>query len=80
MVPFDAAHPRVETAFAAVRREAFLGPGSWPILPAWSARRIIVAGALHVAFRRSDQARALLPPLAIYSVVSRRSRALDQTS
>src|SRR5436305_15051973 len=32
MVPFDAAHPRVEAAFAAVRREAFLGPGPWPIL------------------------------------------------
>jgi protein-L-isoaspartate(D-aspartate) O-methyltransferase len=31
MVPFDAAHPRVEAAFAAVRREAFLGPGPWPI-------------------------------------------------
>lgn len=32
MVPLDAAHPRVEAAFAAVRREAFLGPGPWPIL------------------------------------------------
>jgi protein-L-isoaspartate(D-aspartate) O-methyltransferase len=31
MVPFDAADPRVEAAFAAVRREAFLGPGPWPI-------------------------------------------------
>jgi protein-L-isoaspartate(D-aspartate) O-methyltransferase len=31
MVPLDAAHPRVEAAFAAVRREAFLGPGPWPI-------------------------------------------------
>jgi protein-L-isoaspartate(D-aspartate) O-methyltransferase len=31
MVPFNAAHPRVEAAFAAVRREAFLGPGPWPI-------------------------------------------------
>ncbi len=31
MVPFDAANPRVEAAFAAVRREAFLGPGAWPI-------------------------------------------------
>lgn len=31
MAPFDAAHPRVEAAFAAVRREAFLGPGPWPI-------------------------------------------------
>jgi protein-L-isoaspartate(D-aspartate) O-methyltransferase len=30
--PFNAAHPRVEAAFAAVRREAFLGPGPWPIL------------------------------------------------
>jgi protein-L-isoaspartate(D-aspartate) O-methyltransferase len=28
---FNAAHPRVEAAFAAVRREAFLGPGPWPI-------------------------------------------------
>ena len=68
-MPFDAAHPRVETAFAAVRREAFLGPGPWPILPAWSARRIIVAGALHVAFRRSDQAHAL-PPLPSPSIRS----------
>jgi protein-L-isoaspartate(D-aspartate) O-methyltransferase len=32
MVPFDAAHPRVEAAFAAVRREAFLGPGPWLLL------------------------------------------------
>jgi protein-L-isoaspartate(D-aspartate) O-methyltransferase len=32
MVPFNVAHPRVEAAFAAVRREAFLGPGPWPIL------------------------------------------------
>ena len=31
MVLFNAAHPRVEAAFAAVRREAFLGPGPWPI-------------------------------------------------
>lgn len=31
MVPFNAAHPRVEAAFATVRREAFLGPGPWPI-------------------------------------------------
>src|SRR5947207_1539339 len=31
MVPYNAAHPRVEAAFAAVRREAFLGPGPWPI-------------------------------------------------
>jgi protein-L-isoaspartate(D-aspartate) O-methyltransferase len=30
-VPYNAAHPRVEVAFAAVRREAFLGPGPWPI-------------------------------------------------
>jgi len=28
----NAAHPRVEAAFAAVRREAFLGPGPWPLL------------------------------------------------
>jgi protein-L-isoaspartate(D-aspartate) O-methyltransferase len=32
MVPFDAAHPRVEAAFAAARREAFLGPGPWPLI------------------------------------------------
>ena len=32
MQPFNVAHPRVEAAFAAVRREAFLGPGPWPIL------------------------------------------------
>jgi protein-L-isoaspartate(D-aspartate) O-methyltransferase len=32
MVPFNAVHPRVEAAFAAVRREAYLGPGPWPIL------------------------------------------------
>jgi protein-L-isoaspartate(D-aspartate) O-methyltransferase len=32
MVPFDAAHPRVEAAFATMRREAFLGPGPWLIL------------------------------------------------
>jgi protein-L-isoaspartate(D-aspartate) O-methyltransferase len=25
-------HPRVEAAFAAVRREAFVGPGPWPML------------------------------------------------
>jgi protein-L-isoaspartate(D-aspartate) O-methyltransferase len=31
MVPYNAAHPRVEAAFAAVHREAFLGPGPWPI-------------------------------------------------
>jgi hypothetical protein len=31
-MPFDAAHVRVEAAFAAVRHEAFLGPGPWPIL------------------------------------------------
>ncbi|HEV7984139.1 MAG TPA: rRNA adenine N-6-methyltransferase family protein [Xanthobacteraceae bacterium] len=29
---YNAAHPRVEAAFAAVRREAFLGPGPWPLL------------------------------------------------
>ena len=29
---YNAAHPRVEAAFAAVRREAFLGPGPWPIM------------------------------------------------
>jgi len=29
---YSTAHPRVEAAFAAVRREAFLGPGPWPIL------------------------------------------------
>jgi protein-L-isoaspartate(D-aspartate) O-methyltransferase len=28
---FNAAHPRAEAAFAVVRREAFLGPGPWPI-------------------------------------------------
>jgi protein-L-isoaspartate(D-aspartate) O-methyltransferase len=28
---FNPVHPRVEAAFAAVRREAFLGPGPWPI-------------------------------------------------
>ena len=28
----NAAHPRVEAAFAAVRREAFLGPGPWPLI------------------------------------------------
>ena len=27
MVPYNAAHPRVEAAFAAVRRKAFLRPG-----------------------------------------------------
>jgi protein-L-isoaspartate(D-aspartate) O-methyltransferase len=32
MVPYNTTHPRVEAAFAAVRREAFLGPGPWPIL------------------------------------------------
>ena len=32
MVPFDITHPRVEAAFAAVRREHFLGPGPWPLL------------------------------------------------
>ena len=32
MVPYNAAHPRVEAAFPVVRREAFLGPGPWPIL------------------------------------------------
>src|SRR6516162_11300493 len=32
MVPLNAADPRVEAAFAVVRREAFLGPGPWPIL------------------------------------------------
>jgi len=32
MAPYNTAHPRVEAAFAAVRREAFLGPGPWPIL------------------------------------------------
>ncbi|HEY3908468.1 MAG TPA: rRNA adenine N-6-methyltransferase family protein [Stellaceae bacterium] len=37
MAPLDAAHPRVEAAFAAVRREAFLGPGPWPI--AYRTRR-----------------------------------------
>jgi protein-L-isoaspartate(D-aspartate) O-methyltransferase len=31
VVPYNAAHPHVEAAFAAVRREAFLGPGPWPI-------------------------------------------------
>ena len=31
MVPYNAAHPRVEAAFAAVHRAAFLGPGPWPI-------------------------------------------------
>jgi protein-L-isoaspartate(D-aspartate) O-methyltransferase len=31
MASVNAAHPRVEAAFAAVRREAFLGPGPWPI-------------------------------------------------
>src|SRR5215469_18032401 len=25
-------HPRLEAAFAAVRREAFLGPGPWPLI------------------------------------------------
>jgi protein-L-isoaspartate(D-aspartate) O-methyltransferase len=29
---YNAAHPRVEAAFAAVRREHFLGPGPWPLL------------------------------------------------
>jgi protein-L-isoaspartate(D-aspartate) O-methyltransferase len=28
---FNAAHPRAEAAFAVARREAFLGPGPWPI-------------------------------------------------
>ena len=28
---FDVTDPRVEAAFAAVRREAYLGPGPWPI-------------------------------------------------
>jgi protein-L-isoaspartate(D-aspartate) O-methyltransferase len=32
MAPFDAANQRVEAAFAAVRREIYLGPGPWPIL------------------------------------------------
>ncbi len=32
MLPYNTAHPRVEAAFAAVRREAFLGPGPWSIL------------------------------------------------
>jgi protein-L-isoaspartate(D-aspartate) O-methyltransferase len=32
MVPLNASDPRVEAAFAVVRREAFLGPGPWPIL------------------------------------------------
>ena len=31
-IQYNAAHPRVEAAFAAVRREAFLGPGPWPII------------------------------------------------
>jgi protein-L-isoaspartate O-methyltransferase len=31
-MPYNATHPRVEAAFAVVRREAFLGPGPWPIL------------------------------------------------
>ena len=29
---YNAAHPRAEAAFAAVRREAFLGPGPWALL------------------------------------------------
>jgi len=29
---YNAAHPRVEAAFATVRREAFLGLGPWPII------------------------------------------------
>ena len=32
MVPLNASDPRVEAAFAVVRREAVLGPGPWPIL------------------------------------------------
>ncbi|HEY3908466.1 MAG TPA: rRNA adenine N-6-methyltransferase family protein [Stellaceae bacterium] len=32
MLPFNAAHPRAEVAFAAVRREHFLGPAPWPLL------------------------------------------------
>jgi protein-L-isoaspartate(D-aspartate) O-methyltransferase len=32
MAEFGVADPRVEAAFAAVRREQFLGPGPWPIL------------------------------------------------
>ena len=32
MMPHNLAHPRVEAAFAAVPREAFLGPGPWPIV------------------------------------------------
>jgi protein-L-isoaspartate(D-aspartate) O-methyltransferase len=32
LAEFEVADPRVEAAFAAVRREQFLGPGPWPIL------------------------------------------------
>lgn len=37
-MPYNMAHPRVEAAFAAVRREAFLGTGSWPMLRRASLR------------------------------------------
>jgi protein-L-isoaspartate(D-aspartate) O-methyltransferase len=35
LAEFSVADPRVETAFAAVRREAFLGPGPWPVPRLW---------------------------------------------
>jgi protein-L-isoaspartate(D-aspartate) O-methyltransferase len=35
---FGVTDPRVEAAFAAVRREAYLGPGPWPILVPWHRR------------------------------------------
>jgi protein-L-isoaspartate(D-aspartate) O-methyltransferase len=31
-ITLNVAHPRVEAAFAAVHREAFLGPGPWPLI------------------------------------------------
>ena len=31
MAAARASEPRVEAAFAAVKREAFLGPGRWPV-------------------------------------------------
>ncbi|HEY1983680.1 MAG TPA: rRNA adenine N-6-methyltransferase family protein [Xanthobacteraceae bacterium] len=35
LAEFNVADPRVEAALAAVRREAFLGPGPWPVPRLW---------------------------------------------
>src|ERR1041384_5389649 len=55
------ADERVEDAFAAVRREAFLGPGPWPIFRFWGPVNYAMSPSADPVYLYTDDLVGILP-------------------